>query len=89
VVPGSGNQWHSALDVRANGFLYSCKYTDQQSYRITRDTLDEMTLNTMGPGKEPAIPALAVRLGETSGRYDFVVVGADDWKNLIEHRHAE
>lgn len=54
-VPASGSKWNAKGDVRANGFLIDDKFTDAESFRVTRD----MVMKTMSealqtpPGLRP------------------------------------
>lgn len=35
-VPGSGSRWFAKGDIRENGFLIEDKFTDADSYRLTK-----------------------------------------------------
>lgn len=83
VVPGSGNQWHSKLDVHGRGVRWSLKATRDHSFRVTEKDIKEMVLSVMGPGATGDIGMMAIRIN-AEGNYpmDLIVMGKSDFKAL-------
>lgn len=74
---GSGALWWLKMDVGTSHVLFSCKHTDHQSFRVTKDLFRELIDAISGPGGigSESEPALAISVdGEI-----FVVQRADDW----------
>lgn len=80
IQPGSGNQWHSKLDVRTKKITFSCKWTSKESFSVTKSLIDEAKSATMAPGGDGKIPALAIRLPEE----DLVIMRAQDFLDLMK-----
>jgi hypothetical protein len=61
-IPGSGNGLYK-LDVGGRTLLWSCKHTDNESFRVDRGMLDELRDATTGIGGvgSSVTPLLAVR----------------------------
>lgn len=80
LQPGSGNQFHSRLDVRSKKITWSCKWTGRPSFYLTNTLIDEAKSATMAPGGDGQIPAMAIRMkGE-----DLVVLRAQDFIDLMK-----
>lgn len=79
-VPGSGNQWHSRLDVRGKRITWSNKWTSTRSITLYPYTLDEIVQATDAPGGNGSIPGIAIRL---EGLEDYVILRADDFLELM------
>lgn len=80
-VPGSGNQWHSKLDVRGKDTLWSLKYTERDTgLRLDKKTLVEAIVATGGIGGTGGIPIWANRI---EGLDDFVTMRLSDWISFI------
>jgi hypothetical protein len=79
-VPGSGSQWHSKLDIKGKGTLWSLKCTGKEGFRIDKKMLLEAILATGGVGGTGDIPVWAVRL---LGIEDFIIMRKDDFKTLV------
>lgn len=76
-VKGSGSLWYLKLDVGTSHVLFSCKHTDHQSFRVTKDLMREAVTAINGPGGSggETEPGLAISVdGEI-----FVVQRAGDW----------
>jgi hypothetical protein len=55
--PGSGSQWHSKGDAKLERFILSQKFTDAESYRLTKNDW----LEAVGYGfEESRIPAMEI-----------------------------
>lgn len=82
-VPGSGAKWHSKLDVRGRGTIWSAKATEAASFRVDADMLREMRSSVGTPGALgiDITPILGVRLG---GGEEVVVIQLDDFLSLID-----
>lgn len=87
-VPGSGAKWHSKLDVRGRGTIWSAKATEAASFRVDADMLREMrsSIGTPGALGIDVTPILGVRLG---GGEEVVVIQLDDFLSLIDSGDAE
>lgn len=82
VVPGSGNQWYAKLDVRSHSFLWSCKATAANSFRLTKDHIYEAVRAVIGPGGSggKTIPGIALKIqGE-----ELVVLLLSDLLELLQ-----
>lgn len=53
--PASGSKWFAKGDVRANGFLIDDKFTDNESFSVTRTEWEKATVNALRttPGLRP------------------------------------
>ena len=80
--PASGSKWYAKGDVRANGFLIDDKFTDSDSFRITRPMVEKGMVEALQtpPGLRaqwrisiPGIPRLRVLLEDD---YLFLVAKA-------------
>lgn len=82
VVPGSGNQWHSKLDVGSHSFLWSCKATLAQSFRLTLDDVYEAVRAVIGPGGKGGrtIPAIALKIQDE----ELAVLRLSDLLELLQ-----
>ena len=68
--PGSGNKFHSPLDVDAHGLLISCKSEQNLTWGKINKHLDETIEKANGTGK---IPVLAIeRVDGETGVIDFL-----------------
>lgn len=79
-VPGSGNQFHSKLDLYGNGARWSLKATENKSISISQDVIDEAVAaceSLYGTGE---MPVFAFRIGNEN--YDMIMVRKDDFKSL-------
>lgn len=81
VVQGSGNQWHSKLDVRGKSILWSCKWTGDDGKRITPALLQEAIDAVDAPGGVGlgSMPGLAIRMRE----FSVIVLRVDDFVELM------
>ena len=80
VVPGSGNQWHSKLDLQGNEARWSLKFTLQNQFPLTYNDLVEAIKACEGTGGDGAMPLWAVRFGVSDD--DFIILRKDDFKRL-------
>ena len=76
LVPGSGNQWHSKLDLGARKFVFSAKWTGLTSFKITKALVDEIRAPIVGPGGlgPDWTGALVIHVGGV----DYAVLALDD-----------
>lgn len=82
VQKGSGSVWYAKLDVADSTILWSCKSTDAQSFRLSRDTMREPQEAINGPGGigGSTIPGVATSVdGEV-----FVTLRAEDFLRLAD-----
>lgn len=79
---GSGNLWYAKLDVPDGGaILWSCKFTEADSYRVSRDDIREAETAARGQGSSgEMIPGYATAI---SGGEVFVTLRADDFLRLF------
>jgi len=80
LVPGSGNQWHSKLDLKGRATRWSLKFTDTKSYRLDQSDIDEAYVATQGLTGDGRVPLWLVRL-QTSD-YDLVIMKKEDFLAL-------
>ena len=78
VVRGSGNQWHSKLDVKGGGARWSLKATRAKTYTISADLIEEVEKATQGFGGTGEIGLHAFEL---NGEW-FVLARARDFKEI-------
>lgn len=81
VTPGSGNQWHSKLDVRGKKITWSNKWTAQSTFTVNDALIEEFVAATSGPGSSGSdrMGALAVRMAHN----DFIIMRAGDFLDLM------
>ena len=84
VVPASGSTFHSKLDVKGHGVLWSAKYTKHRSYPISQDDLREVERAIVGSGGlgSGVIGAMAIRIG--GPEFDVVVLRAEDFLRIVK-----
>lgn len=82
VVPGSGNQWYSQLDLIGRGVRWSLKYTREKSFRLTQEDVREAVVATQGVSGDGSIPLWAVRLG--TEEYDLIIMRKNDFLLMQE-----
>jgi hypothetical protein len=80
VTPASGATWHAKQDVQDRTFLWSLKLTTKNSFRLTKEVLDDLFDDTWTPGGRPSVPALGIRIG--TPEYDVVVLRYSDFASL-------
>jgi len=73
-TPGSGNQWHSKLDLKGKGFRVSAKSSRVQ-IRIDEELIDE----ALSGCDDGSIPLWAFRI--PAG--DFIMLTLEDFKSLV------
>lgn len=85
-MPASGSKWYAKGDVRANGFLIDDKFTDSESFTITRKMIEKATSEALQtpPGLRPqlrisikGLPRLRLL---TEDDYLFLIAKAGDDK---------
>lgn len=79
-VPGSGNQWHSKLDLHGMGARWSLKATNRNSISISRSVIEEAVSACLGTGGDGSIPVWAFRIG--SEDCDIVALRKSDFVSL-------
>lgn len=82
-IKGSGSLWYAKLDVADGGsILWSCKHTDNQSFRISRELMAEAQQAILGQGGVggDTIPGIATSVdGEV-----YVTLRADDFLRIFQ-----
>ena len=81
-VKGSGSLWYAKLDVNDASILWSCKHTDSQSFRISRELMAEVQQAILGQGGVggETIPGIATSVdGEV-----YVTLRADDFLRIFQ-----
>jgi hypothetical protein len=76
-VPGSGNQWHSKLDLKGFAARWSLKSTKNKSISITQDTIDEAIRECYSNSGDSSIPLWAFRIGDRE--HDMIMLRKDDF----------
>jgi hypothetical protein len=81
-VKGSGSLWYAKLDVADASIMWSCKHTDDKSFRVSSDLMreaQEAVLGQGGVGGE-TIPGMAVSVdGDV-----YVTLRAEDFLSLFQ-----
>ena len=80
-TPGSGNQWHSKLDIAGMGARWSLKFTKGRTFTIDYDLIDEAREATGGLGGGGEIPIWGIRIGDP--KYTFVMVSDIDFERMF------
>ena len=81
-VPGSGNQWHSKMDVRGRGALWSLKSTKHKSFSLKHDDWLELLTATYGMDGDGRDPFMAARIYAEDDPLDLVIMTTDQFKEL-------
>jgi predicted HNH restriction endonuclease len=87
-VPGSGNQWHSKLDVKGMGVRWSLKSTRSQYFEIGINDIREMIEVTEGPGGNGETPIMAVRLNSGGWDEDIIIMRKEDFAAIVTEKKA-
>lgn len=74
-VPGSGNQWHSKMDVYGRDMRWSLKATEKNGYRLDEEFFEECLRATGGLHGTGETPMWALRFPFG----DFVIMRKDDF----------
>jgi hypothetical protein len=77
-VSGSGNKWHSRLDLSGRGAKWSLKATSNKSLSISEGIINEAIDACEGIGGDGSIPVWAFRIGE----HDIISLRKEDFKLL-------
>lgn len=77
LVPGSGNQWHSKLDLKGRFARWSLKFTEKASYKLSQSDWDEAVAATQSLQGDGRIPLMLIRLAKP--KYDLVVIHLEDF----------
>lgn len=78
--PGSGNQWFARLDVADGSILWSLKFTDDRSIRLSKEQMVEVQRAISEQGTSD-IPGLAFAID--GGAEVFVTLRAEDFLRLL------
>lgn len=81
AVKGSGSLWYAKMDVGDGAILWSCKHTEAESFRITRELMKEAerAINGNGGVGGSTLPGIATSLeGEV-----FVTLRAEDFLRMV------
>lgn len=81
-VPGSGNQWHSKLDLHGFSIRVSCKSTQMKSYPVNVGDIDEAREACYGPGGTGEIPVWAIRIHDDD--HVMVMVEESTWRRMTQ-----
>lgn len=81
-VKGSGSLWYAKLDVADASIMWSCKHTDDKSFRVSQELMREAEEAVLGQGGVggDTIPGLAVSV---SGDV-YVTLRAEDFLRLFQ-----
>lgn len=80
-VKGSGNVWHSKLDVKGNKALWNLKYTEKPAFPIKYTEILESLEACYGPGGDGSTPLWAARIPVG----DFIVMRKEDFMSLNQN----
>ena len=81
-VKGSGALWYAKLDVNDASILWSCKHTEDKSFRISKELMSEAETAVIGQGGigGDTIPGIA-----TSVQGDaYITLRAEDFLRLFQ-----
>jgi len=81
-VPGSGNQWHSKLDVAGSKVRWSLKFTEGDSFKLSKEFIREAVDATQGLSGSGELPLWGIRLGDSE--YDLVVIRRRDFNTFVK-----
>lgn len=86
---GSGSVWYAKLDVGDSTFLFSCKHTTAESFRVSKELLREIDQAITGQGGVggDVIPAMAVAID--NGGEVVVSLRAEDLLRIIQSDSAK
>lgn len=76
-VVGSGNQWHSKLDLRGLGARWSLKATKKESISISSKVINEAIRACGDSSGDGSIPVWAFRIGD--GEHDIIALRKEDF----------
>jgi hypothetical protein len=79
---GSGNQWFAKMDIGGAEILWSCKHTDNESFRMAKSLMREVQDAIIGQGGigGSTIPGMAISVdGEV-----YCTIRAEDFLRLIQ-----
>lgn len=82
---GSGNQWHSKMDVADGSITWSLKWTSNASHSISKELLREADAAIHENG-DNSIPGIAISLDD--GAEVVVALRASDFLRLIQSDQA-
>lgn len=81
-VKGSGSLWYAKLDVNDASILWSCKHTEDQSFRVSKELMREAETAVIGQGGigGETIPGIATSVqGEV-----YITLHAEDFLRLFQ-----
>jgi|SRR5271170_7183615 len=97
VRPGSGNQWHSKGDVKAEAYLIECKTTSKASYSLKTGIMSKIMDEAL---LEMLVPLLEIEFSEhgltcvVMDKHDFlemtdrIEVLENQLENVYEDMHG-
>jgi hypothetical protein len=87
VVPqrGSGSSWLAKLDVRDTRITFSCKWTEKDSFRLTREFMREADQAIYENG-DNSVPAMAISID--NGEEVLVTMRAEDFIRLVTSKDS-
>ena len=79
-IVGSGNKWHSKLDLKGILARWSLKFTSKKSFVVTQSLIDEAVDACEGPGGDGSTPVWLIRIG--SRKYDMILLRKIDFLQM-------
>jgi hypothetical protein len=79
-IVGSGNTWHSKLDLKGIIARWSLKFTSKKSFVVTEDTIDEAVHACEGPGGDGSVPLWLFG----TPKHDMVMLRLNDFEMMQE-----
>lgn len=79
-VKGSGNTWTCKLDVKDGSITWSCKWTSHESFRISKELMQE-AIDGVHQNGDDSIPGIAMAID--GGSEVIVAMRADDLLRLL------
>jgi len=78
-VIGSGSPWYSGkLDVHGEGARWSLKFTENESYRLTKKDIEEALEATGGLSGGSETPLWAIKIQD----HELIVIRKEDFKQM-------
>lgn len=81
-IVGSGNQWHSKLDLKGKLARLSLKFTKNKSFVVDQALIDEAVNACEGPGGDGSVPLWLFRLNNS--KYDMIMLRLNDFEMMQE-----
>jgi len=79
LVPGSGSPWWSGkLDVSGQGARWSLKFTNKESYSLTKKDISEALEATGGLAGTSEVPLWAIKIQDE----ELIIIRKEDFKRM-------